>query len=142
MFLGAFGFSDSCDYELSKIGMIMKHEVYAEQTMLVTRKTFPFMYLLDDLVLMCQQAGVLRFDELMASIRTTDYRIQRNLQAGVVEEDEIIPLKIAHIAGALYLLTFGYSCAAIAFTIENITHRLAKSKVKQQRTWADKRKNV
>ena len=103
----------------------MKHDVYTEMTVLVARKTWPFMYLLDNLILLEQQSGIYKFEELMASIRTTDYRIQSNLQAGVVEEDEVIPLKIAHIEGAIYLLLFGYLVAAISFSIEHICNRLA-----------------
>lgn len=123
---GALGFSDFVDYELSKDTMIMKESLYNEMTVLLARKTWPFMYLLNDLVLASQQSGIGKFEELMASIRTTDYRIQSNLQAGVVEEDQIIPLQIAHIEGALFLLAFGYLCALVSFTFEHLFFRIAK----------------
>lgn len=120
--------------------MVMKESIYTEMTVMTARKTWPFMYLLDDLILVSQQSGIMKFEELMASIRTTDYRIQSNLQAGVVEEDEVIPLKIAHIEGALYLLGFGYLIATVSFTIEHLCFKFAR--VSKTRTDTQRRHHV
>lgn len=98
--------------------MLMKESVYSELTLMATRKTWPFMYLLNDLILVQQHSGIGRYVELMASIRTTDLRIQRNLEAGAITEDEIVALKVAHIEGALYLLFFGHLIATGCFIIE------------------------
>lgn len=134
------GFYDYIDYELSQITMVMDESIYSEMTVLPARKTWPFMYLLDDLILVSQQSGIMKFEELMASIRTTDYRIQRNLQAGMVEEDEVIPLKIAHIEGALYLLLFGYLMAAVSFTVEHLCFKFSRaSKLREKATQNPKR---
>lgn len=126
IFLGALAFNDYIDTEISQKMMVMKEGVYPEYALMAARKTWPYMYLLDDLILRHQQSGIGKYIELTTSMRTTDYKIQNNLRSQASNEDEVIPLKIAHIEGPLYLLGFGYMVALVAFILENCVYHYSQ----------------
>lgn len=104
--------------------MLAREPLYNELTLVVSRKTWPFMYLMNELILIQQQSGISRYIELIASYRTTDLRIQQTFASGAITEDEIVPLKVAHIEGALFLLFFGYIVATCCFIVEHSWHKL------------------
>lgn len=125
-FTGHFAFNDYIDLITSAQLMPMAESVYDEQTIHVSKKTWPYMYLMNSIILNIQNGGIGKFLENNASVHTVGMRLQNNLQREIDITAQIVPLTVDHILEVLFLLWCGYLLALMAFLFEIVS---AKKKI-------------
>ncbi|XP_063702357.1 uncharacterized protein LOC134832303 [Culicoides brevitarsis] len=104
----------------SKHLMIMKERLYAQYSVLIASKTFPYMEQLNKMAFWQQESGIREIWEYETVVRKMDYVVQRNLVDNMKPptNKEPVKLSVPHIFGAGFILLFGYLFATIAFAAE------------------------
>lgn len=106
---------------------IMINDIYYELCVAMSKKTWPLMSFLDDLILQIAQSGVQQFVELDVVMRNSNNKIQTSV-AHSRHKDGAGPTKLtpSHLTGPFILLAIGLSISTIAFAVENIHKRYEK----------------
>lgn len=83
--------------------------------------------MMDYIILNIQKGGIGQFLEYNATLHTMDIRLQKNLHREIDKDPQIVPLEVAHILGAIFLLGCGYLLALLTFIFELVSARGKKS---------------
>lgn len=113
-------YGEYLDEELSKNFMITKEEVYWEQTLFLTTQTWPFMPILNKMILMQSESGIGRVWENNESLKLLNPKIQKNLHENGKPKDsgEPVKLSIKHISGTIGFWIIGCIVSCIVFVLE------------------------
>lgn len=120
---GTVCIAEYMDESTAKNYMLTKEDMYWEQTVMPSRKTWPYMELMNRIILMQAESGINRHWEFKASVKTMNYKIQKTIEENgkiVSGSDTPIKLSVSHIIGANYILLIGSAISLIAFIGEII----------------------
>lgn len=98
---------------------IMTDDIYYELCVAMSKKTWPLMSYLDDLILQIAQSGIQQFVELDVVMRNSNNKIQAAVSRSR-QKDTLGPIKLTpkHLNGPFILLGFGLALSTLAFVAE------------------------
>lgn len=115
---GTVCIAEYMDEGIAQNYMLTKEDMYWEQTVMPSRKTWPYMELMNKIILTQAESGINKYWEFKASGKTMNYKIQKTIQEnGRIMSGSDIPVKLSveHIIGANYLLLIGSVVSLVAF---------------------------
>lgn len=118
---GTVCISEYMDEEIAQNYMLTKQDLYWEQTVMPSRKTWPYMELMNKIISMQFESGINSYWEYKATVKTMNYKIQKTIEENgkaVSGSDTPVKLSIDHITGANYILLIGNTLALTAFVGE------------------------
>lgn len=98
---------------------IMMNDIYYELCVAMSKKTWPLMSQLDNLILQIAQSGVQQFVELDVVMRNSNNKIQAAV-AHSRHKESVGPIRLtpSHLTGPFILLAFGILLSTITFAAE------------------------
>uniref|UniRef100_A0A336MNM8 CSON003529 protein n=1 Tax=Culicoides sonorensis TaxID=179676 RepID=A0A336MNM8_CULSO len=118
---GTVCIAEYMDEEIAKNYMLTSDDMYWEQTVMPSRKTWPYMELMNKIILMQAESGIASYWEYKATVKTMNYKIQKTIEENkktLAGNDNPIQLSVDHIIGANYLILIGSVLSCIAFVGE------------------------
>lgn len=109
--------------------MLTKSDMYWEQTVMPSRKTWPYMELMNKIILMQSESGINKHWEYKATVKTMNYKMQKIIEEnGKTMTGSETPIKLSadHIVGANYLFLIGCCLSFIAFVGEMLLFKQLK----------------
>lgn len=103
---------------------IMVEDIYYELCVAMSKKTWPLMDHLNDLILLIAQSGLQNYVELTVVMENSNNKLQAAVENSR-HKDNIGPIKLtpSHITGPFIILACGLSVSLIALIIEIIYFR-------------------
>lgn len=108
---------------------IMVNDIYYELCVAMSKKTWPLMSYLDDLILLIAQSGVQKYVELTVVMENSNNKLQSAVEHSRHKESPgPIMLTPSHLTGPFIILACGLVISFIAFTFEFFYFRYKNKK--------------
>ncbi|EAT48971.1 AAEL000007-PA [Aedes aegypti] len=116
---GHFAIGEYIDEEASHKFHLMKEDIYWENCVAMSTKTWPMMDQLDQLILIIFQSGIQRYWELQVVSKYENDEVQLAIATSRhPENDGPIVLQLSHLLGAFLMLGFGLAAGLATFMVE------------------------
>lgn len=114
---------------------IMLNDIYYELCVAMSKKTWPLMSYLDDLILLIAQSGIQQYVELTVVMENSNNKLQAAVEHSRHRES-IGPIKLtpSHITGPFIILACGLIISVIAFAVEICYIRYQERKLSKVRS--------
>jgi hypothetical protein len=114
---------------------IMVDDIYYELCVAMSKKTWPLMSHLDDLILLIAQSGIQQYVELTVVMENSNNKLQAAVEHSRHRES-IGPIKLtpSHITGPFIILAIGLIVALLAFGLEIGYSKLEMRKLQKSRS--------
>jgi hypothetical protein len=110
---------------------LMLEDIYYEMCVAMSMKTWPYMSILNELILQIAESGVQKYIEYEVVLHNSDMKIQEAVKfSRIKEQPGPIKLTPSHITGACILLGFGFGMSIAVFIVEIVYNRYRRKKAR------------
>ncbi|KXJ76291.1 glutamate receptor U1-like [Aedes albopictus] len=129
-----FAIGEYIDEEASHRYHLMTEDIYWENCVAMSTKTWPMMDQLDQLILTIFQSGIQRQWELQVVTKYENDNVQLAIATSRhTDSDGPIVLQPSHLLGAFLMLGFGLAAGMLAFLVEMMLGKMAEVRKANQR---------
>lgn len=121
---GYFAVGEYIQRRTLNVLQLMKEDIYYENCVGISARTWYLLELFNDLILRIAQSGIQRYWLMDIVNRHMDSTVQVGLQTGNLHHQNVNrPITMPHLVGVFYLLVFGWIVAGLVFAGELLWSR-------------------